>query len=262
MQKNLKEAWEIRAKTFQNKKESVMQQSLPSLLKDYVDKFQKQEIVSLLPNYKCKVLDVGCGYGRIAEAVVMANRNAYVYGIDISETFVDLFNRKFKGKAQATSGDVRYLPFENESFDLVFSVASLLYLESEDGQKRAIHEIFRVLKRDGIVVIIEPHKSGWNIVNFFGLIPFVLRKILRKKKVETFEIPFSGGRIEKLIKINKGILISRKGYPAITFMFVPVLIFSKTIPLVARFMLSLSEKIDRIFSPAKFSYWITYVAKK
>lgn len=259
---NLQVAWEKRATIFKTKKEAVMQQSLPSLFKDHIDKLQKKEILSFLPNGKCKVLDIGCGYGRIAEDVVKTNNLAIVYGIDLSRTFVDLFNKSLKGKAQAVVGDIRHLPFNSNNFEYVFSVASLLYLRDEKDQKQAIREIFRVLRKDGIAVFIEPDKLGWNIINFFGLIPFLLRNILRRKKVETFGSPFENGRIEKLIKLNKGVLVKKKGYPIITFMFVPILIFSKIIPPVAKLLLYLSKKMDDAFPLTGLSYWITYVAKK
>ncbi|MFA5931734.1 MAG: class I SAM-dependent methyltransferase [archaeon] len=53
-------------------------------------------------------------------------------------------------------GDARSLPFENEEFEEVFSRFFLEHLPRKDA-KRALQEMFRVLKNGGILEIIVPN---------------------------------------------------------------------------------------------------------
>jgi SAM-dependent methyltransferase len=63
-----------------------------------------------------RVLDVGCGPGRHANA--LAQRHISVHGIDISQTFVDLANRSAPPGATFERLDARHMGFDKE-FDAV-----------------------------------------------------------------------------------------------------------------------------------------------
>ncbi len=105
----------------------------------------------LLRNY-CNgkdVLDLCCGSG--AYIVDLLGYAKSVVGLDFSRNLIEAAATRFKSEAVAfVEGDARILPFVAESFDTVFSFASLYYVP--DVQK-AISESARVLRPGGVAIL-------------------------------------------------------------------------------------------------------------
>ena len=98
-----------------------------------------------------KVLD--CGAGGILPPLTLFNQRGYeTHGVDISDTQVHKakeFSTKLGLDLNITKGDMRKLPYENESFSFVYSYNTIFHLTKEDI-KVALNEITRVLKRNGL----------------------------------------------------------------------------------------------------------------
>ena len=92
-----------------------------------------------------KVLEIGCGTGIILEASSKMASDAQ--GIDLSEGMVEVSKKK---GLQAQKANVVQLPFPDKSFDLVYSFKVLPHVPEI---KKAISEIKRVLKDDGVAVL-------------------------------------------------------------------------------------------------------------
>ena len=126
------------------------------------------------------VLDLGCGTGMLS--VKLALRGANVIGIDINPQMLDLAKKQLeqasaKSKVSFQQGNALDLDeFERESFDVI--TASLLFSELSDNEKKfLLHEIHRVLKPSGILVIgdeITPRNFIKRIMNTILRIPLVL----------------------------------------------------------------------------------------
>lgn len=100
------------------------------------------------------VLDVACGHGRIANR--LAAREARVTGLDATPLFLD----RARGDAEAqgvevdyVQGDMRALPFEDESFDRVVSWFTSFGYFSEPENRQVLTEIRRVLRPGGRVML-------------------------------------------------------------------------------------------------------------
>ncbi|MEX2007742.1 MAG: class I SAM-dependent methyltransferase [Candidatus Levyibacteriota bacterium] len=262
MKKKLVNAWEERARKFEDKKEAVMQQSFPPVLNEYIHKVHKDEILRGLPKVKCVCLDIGCGYGRMAIEVVNKNKEAFVYGIDISETFVSLFNEKLGKRGKGIVADVRKIPFKNNTFDYIYCIVSLMYLSTKKDQYLGIYEVLRVLKPGGKAIIIEPNTTGDNIIKLFGILPFILRKILVKKKVETYGISFEWNLIDKLVRKSGGVLVKKKGYPFFTMFFLPLFTIAKIFPKFANMTLNVVHKMDEKIPFSRTSNIVVYIIEK
>ena len=126
-----------------------------------VDMIQRKNAVfDLLSKYtnhtSLKILDVGCGPGIfVGEA---ASRGYNVVGVDIAEPMVssardvtNQFGSQIIGYAQ---GDIEHLPFQNNSFDVIFCIGVLSYL-TEDA--KSINELERVVKNEGLVIVGLPN---------------------------------------------------------------------------------------------------------
>ncbi|HEY2353482.1 MAG TPA: methyltransferase domain-containing protein [Gaiellaceae bacterium] len=101
------------------------------------------------------ILDVGCGPGR--DMAWFEQRAATVTGIDVSSSMLELARRQCVGELIAM--DMRELALPDASFDVVWSIASLLHLPKADASL-ALAEFRRVVKPGGIVVVVVKAGDG------------------------------------------------------------------------------------------------------
>lgn len=262
MNDKLKHLWEERSRIFKDDKRSVMEQSFPQVVNDYIEKIHLSNLQNIITSKTKICLDIGCGYGRIAEKIARSYPQVFIYGVDISSTFVKLYNEKLYKRGKAIVGDVRKLSFKNNYFDCVWVIVTLMYLEKKEDQGKAFKEIFRVLKKNGKVLIIEPNYLGVGIVKLGGIVPFIYRTILGKKKVETFGTSYKSYEIVREIKKNNGELIYIKGSPLFTLFLLPTIFLGKINRFLASIILRFIYLFDKFFSYPYTSYFIAYVAKK
>lgn len=103
------------------------------------------------------ILDLGCGYGRIA--VPLLKKGFDIYGIDLSAKFIREIKRNLDGslRRRFRVANMCDLPFRDNTFDSILCLWSafdeLLYKKE---QLRAVKEMRRVLKAGG-TAIIEGH---------------------------------------------------------------------------------------------------------
>ena len=105
-----------------------------------------------------KILDFGCGNGRLLE--LFFGKNFDYTGVDISEKLIDIAKKKYPEKAddfQKISSS-ESLPFPDNSFNAIYSIAVFHHLPSEELRLKIAKELFRVLKPDGKIVI-----TVWNL---------------------------------------------------------------------------------------------------
>jgi ubiquinone/menaquinone biosynthesis C-methylase UbiE len=99
------------------------------------------------------VLDVACGTGYGLEMYAAAGAAA-VTGVDVDPEAVELVKKRYGKLASVLQGDLRKLPLEDDSFDLVTCFETIEHVE---GAAEGIAELRRVLKADGILVISSPN---------------------------------------------------------------------------------------------------------
>lgn len=107
-----------------------------------------------------KLLEIGCGMG--TDALVFAQKDFSVTGIDLSPVHIDFAERLFKlyslpGKFM--EGNAENVQFKNSSFGCVYSFG---VLHHTPNTARAINEIYRVLVPTGRAVIMLYHKNSLN----------------------------------------------------------------------------------------------------
>lgn len=122
----------------------------------YLDSFEKYDLFEMMGDIRGKkVLDLGCGTGRMAE--YLRKFGAEVVGIDISEKMLEIARKKV-GSATFVQGDVEDLPFEDESFDMVVGAFLVVHLPELET---CFREVYRVLKEGGefIVTNINQRKA-------------------------------------------------------------------------------------------------------
>lgn len=104
------------------------------------------------------VLDASCGTGYGIEILSKAGA-ATVTGVDISAEAIGEAKSRFgKFAAELVEADLRKLPFEDDSFDAVVSFETIEHMEEP---QKALAELDRVLRPDGILVISSPNPDGY-----------------------------------------------------------------------------------------------------
>ncbi len=112
-----------------------------------------------------RVLDLGCGNGRFYD--LLEDRSVGYVGLDISEGLLREA-RKRHPEATFVRGDATELPFQDASFDAVFSFAVLHHIPSEELRARFISEMRRVLRPGGTLIV-----SAWSLYDASHLLPLL-----------------------------------------------------------------------------------------
>jgi ubiquinone/menaquinone biosynthesis C-methylase UbiE len=112
-----------------------------------------------------KVLDVGCGSGRLTMAAQgWAGADGQAVGLDPSPEMIQVARKNAERaglKARFELGVVESLTFPDASFDVVLNRLMLHHLPG-DLKQRGLTEMRRILKPGGICLVVdfEPPKSG------------------------------------------------------------------------------------------------------
>jgi len=101
-------------------------------------------------------LDFGCGTGILTTYIQQFGLN--VLGADISQSMLDEAKKNLTGidlvKINHIENGKNKLPFQSNSFDLVFSSFVLLEFGQESEIINVLKELRRVLKKDGQLIIV------------------------------------------------------------------------------------------------------------
>jgi demethylmenaquinone methyltransferase/2-methoxy-6-polyprenyl-1,4-benzoquinol methylase len=146
-----------------------------------IDRLWRKKAIRILSGFKHeKVLDVATGTGDFAIAASKIKPQKIV-GFDLSEQMLNVGREKVKRLGLADviefrKGDSEAMPFDDDQFDAITVAFGVRNFENlENGLK----EFFRVLKKDGVVIILEFSKPKYfpmkqlYLFYFFKILPFV-----------------------------------------------------------------------------------------
>lgn len=120
-------------------------------------------------NKSDKILDQGCGIGQYALSVYKFGFKKVV-GLDFSEKLLKKAEQNAKNlkyEVKFVKGDIRNMPFNNNSFDVVISGG---VIEHVPESEKTISELSRIIKKQGYLLIHIPHKIS----------TFTILKIIQK----------------------------------------------------------------------------------
>lgn len=109
-----------------------------------------------------KILEIGIGAG--ADFQRWCNYASHATGVDLTEAAVSLTRERLElnsippEKYHLQTADAENLPFDDDSFDLVYSWG---VLHHTPDTRRAFREVFRVLKPGGLVKAMVYHVPSW-----------------------------------------------------------------------------------------------------
>jgi len=126
-----------------------------------IDTLQRELIYKIIKKSRSKkTLEAGCGTGRIL--LYLAFKGLECHGIDPSNNMLKQFKQKLEKhniKISLKEGDIEHIPYKENTFDCTFTVHVLMHLPD---YKNAFKEMYRVTKKNGIVICDFPNKdSPW-----------------------------------------------------------------------------------------------------
>ncbi len=104
-----------------------------------------------------KICDVGCGKGRYLKNLLRENPNAAYCAADISKNVM----QEIKPPVEKMEGTLTQLPYEDASFDLVYTVEAL---EHSIFPENALRELLRVTKPGGEVIVIDKNQAAMGLL--------------------------------------------------------------------------------------------------
>lgn len=140
---------------------NLTKEQLNESYKDYRDVFggdiagmysRRIELITYEVPIGSKVLDIGANSGEVMK-ILAEKRQCDVVGVDMSE--IAVAKAKEKG-LNVILGDAESLPFPDKTFDVVLLLETLNHLWDP---LKALLEVKRVLKDDGILLGSVPHKN-------------------------------------------------------------------------------------------------------
>lgn len=258
--------WESRSKAYGEAIEGVLPKSLPKSVNIFLDQWMYEKVCQGIdlknksPNEKIEILDLGCGYGRISEKILRDYKLTIVKGVDISQTYVNIFNKNLNPRGRAYKSDLTLLPFKNQKFDVAIVITSLIYLTSDQKLFMGIKELLRVLKKDGVFIVIESNPYGHLL---FTLGELFSRRGYSEKIGENPVEHIAPQKMDKLVKKAGGKFLIKEGISLWTWM-LPVYIFSSLISEnltqnLLQIIKILDQKFSWLLTP---SLYISYIGQK
>jgi len=159
-----------------------------------IDRLWRKIAIRILSGFKFDhLLDVATGTGDFAIAASKLNPREIV-GFDISEQMLNVGRAKVKnlGLEQVIKfqkGDSEAMPFSDEQFD---AITVAFGVRNFENLKNGLDEFFRVLKADGVVIILEFSKPKYFPMKqlyffyFFGILPLIGRLVSKDSSAYSY----------------------------------------------------------------------------
>lgn len=126
-----------------------------------------------------KILDSGCGNGRLLQ--LLEGREVDYYGIDISQKLIEIAKSRYPD-AKFQVADALNLPFPDNFFDQVFTIAVFHHIPSQKFRLQFLNEARRVLNPGGRMVLVVWGLGGRKRLILF--LKYAVFKILGKSKLD------------------------------------------------------------------------------
>ena len=118
-----------------------------------------------------RVLDAGCGRGLLLIGAAKRLTSGKATGLDIWQevdqsgnspdaTLGNAAAEGVSGKVEIRSGDMRLMPFEDQTFDIIVSSMAIHNIFDKAEREKALEEIVRVLKPGGRLAVIDFVNTG------------------------------------------------------------------------------------------------------
>ena len=240
---SIQKIWDDRAKaSVGTKYKGVLFSRFPDVMNDYLHGWTTRLILDHITKPDGRILDVGCGYGRLSLGIRGKFPQAFIIGVDISPSYAKQY-AELVPRAFSVVSDSVHLPFRGKLFDVVLEVFSLMYLPDKKRYEQALGEMFASLCDRGSILIIENNKVGTYLLN--GLAFFSFRRHAGKENPQkTKGLIFQYHEIEDMVRKQRGEVIRRTGMPVFTLLIPLTMLLSRVSERLLRAFLSFVHDLD------------------
>lgn len=166
----------------------------PDYWRDYIEQsspaklYKNSRDVTLISELLCptdgeRILDAGCGYGRIAKVILDSTSTAKVFGVDMSSSMISYASNWLAPRFEGYVANLESLPFPNEAFDSIICNAVIMHVKNEEA---VIQELSRVLRPQGRLVL-----SINNLLSPFSLPTILYTKVIKRGRIkQSFRTPW------------------------------------------------------------------------
>lgn len=149
---------------------------------DRIAVFYRQNIIRPhLERFICKymkkdgiILHAGCGGGQVEEKIT---GSFTIIGMDISFNAIALY-KKFHTEPNLIAGDILSIGIKEGSLDGIYNLGVMEHF-SDDEIDRILLEFYRIVKKDGVIILFWPPEYGSTVIFFKG-VHFFLNAVLRR----------------------------------------------------------------------------------
>jgi len=176
-----------------------------------------------------KLLNLGCAHG---PDFLPFKEGFELYGLDFSAEmlkFARRYSQKFNFTVNLTLADVNHLPYSDETFDWVISLATYHHVRYREERQSALMELRRVLKPGGEAFITVWNR--WQPRFWFKGKEVLVPWRMKKKTLHRYYYLFSYLELERLAK--RAYFEVLKSFPESAYRF-PIKFFSRNICLLVR----------------------------
>ena len=145
-----------------------------------------------------KVLDLGCGNGRLVEVMPEVE----YWGVDVSEGLIGETLKHESIKTLKQEGKVNFKVLDmleleklgEKDFDVVFMFASLNHIAGEENRRKVLEEIKKILKPGGVVAVTN--WNLWNVNTGKSWWKYKVAEILKHRNTETQKSEIRNQKLE------------------------------------------------------------------
>jgi len=148
-----------------------------------------EELQVFIPYIKenFKILDLGCGNGRLLKSLEPLQKNYHYTGVDFSENLIAEARKNFTDPNRAVfkMSDMNKVNFPKNTFDMVFMIAAFHHLPKRTERLDLLFKINRWLKPGGYLFM-----TNWNLwqKKYFK---YSLQNFWHKQSWNDFFIPWT-----------------------------------------------------------------------
>lgn len=126
-----------------------------NFLQKYWHEKKWKTLENFLKGSKGKLLDIGCADGTTTYYIKNKFPHLKITAVDFYEKAIE-YAKKNKPGIEFKLADAHKLPFKNDSFDIVTTIEILEHLHYP---QKALREIYRVLKPNGALIVVQDTNS-------------------------------------------------------------------------------------------------------
>ncbi|HEY7515163.1 MAG TPA: class I SAM-dependent methyltransferase, partial [Vicinamibacteria bacterium] len=133
----------------------------------WVDVKQSCRALGLVLGPDTRILDFGCGWGRIARFLFKDTRPENVFGIDVDPGFIEICRRIMCGGTYQVVGALPPTDVRADSFDLIVGYSVLSHL-AEPAAEAWMREFARLLRPGGVVAVTTRSRLFLDYCEYLG----------------------------------------------------------------------------------------------